>query len=385
MDRDVGPRVSRAHSSAPAHADGLTRRWRQTDDLPAIELERFTTLEAARDIWPSLAERSGNLFASWEWISTWWRHFGGGRTLAGAIARRPDGEPAAILPLYLFRRRPLTALRFVGHGSGDWLGPIHAPGDDELAAAALQSTLAATPGWDVFLAERLRSDSRSTQTLAGTVVRREGFPILPFRERTWDQLLGERSSNFRQQVRRRERRLARAHRLNYRLSTDRERLDTDLDLLFNLHSARWRRSESSAFTGARQAFHREFAHLALARGWLRLWVMELDAEPVAVWYGFRYAGVEWYYQAGRNPAHDSASVGFVLLCHTIRAALEDGAEAYWLLRGGETYKSRFAEEDPGVETTIVARGLRGRVALVAVGGIDRLPTSGRRWVRAHLG
>jgi CelD/BcsL family acetyltransferase involved in cellulose biosynthesis len=123
----------------------------------------------------------------------------------------------------------------------------------------------------------------------------------------------------------------------------------------------------------------------LARGWLRLWIMELDDEPVAVWYGFRYAGIEWYYQSGRDPARESDSVGFVLLCHTIRAALEDGAEAYWFLRGGEAYKDRFAEEDPGVQSVTVAHSLRGRAAVAAVRSLDRLPASGRRWARAHLG
>jgi CelD/BcsL family acetyltransferase involved in cellulose biosynthesis len=350
-----------------------------------FELERFTTLDAARGIWPALAERCGNLFASWEWVSTWWRHFGGGRSLVGSIARRPDGEPVVILPLYLLGARPLKILRFVGHGSGDWLGPIHAPGDGELAAEALRATLAATPDWDVFLADHLRSDRRSSQATAGMVIRREGFPILPFRKRTWDQLLAGRSSNFRQQVRGRERRLARAHELKYRLSSDPERLDADLDLLFKLHGARWAQDRSIAFTVARQAFHREFAHLALARGWLRLWVMELDAEPVAVWYGFRYAGIEWYYQTGRDPARDSASVGFVLLCHTIRAALEDGADAYWFLRGGEAYKNRFAEENPGLETVVAARNLRGRAAVAAASKSHRLPATARRWARARLG
>jgi CelD/BcsL family acetyltransferase involved in cellulose biosynthesis len=385
MDRDVGPCVSRVHSSAPAHADGPTRRWHQKDDLPAIELERFTTLEEVSEVWPAIAERSGNLFASWEWISTWWRHFGRGRELAGTIARRSDGKPAVIVPLYMFGRKPLTILRFLGHGSGDWLGPIYAPGEEELAVTVLQATIAGAPHWDVFLAEHMRSDQRPTQALAGTVVRSEGFPILPFRKRSWDQLLEERSSNFRQQVRRRERRLARTRRLNYRLSTDPQRLDADLDVLFNLHRARWSRGNSSAFAGAREAFHREFARLALARGWLRLWIMELDDEPAAVWYGFRYGGVEWYYQAGRDPSYDSASVGFVLLCHTIRAALEDGAKGYWLLRGGETYKHRFAEEDPGVQTLAVARSLRGRAAITAAGAVDLLPAPGRRWARAHLG
>lgn len=347
-----------------------------------IELEPFTTLDAARDAWLSLSERSGNLFASWEWVSTWWRHFGRGRPLVGAIGRRPDGDPVAVLPLYLFKHKPLTVLRFLGHGTGDWIGPIHGPGEDERAASALNAMLAKIPHWDVLLAERLRSDLRSTDAPALATLRRESFPILPFRKRSWDQLLDEHSSNFREQVRRRERRLARSHRLSYRLSTEPQRLNADLDLLFGLHRARWASGGSTAFAHGREAFHREFARLALARGWLRLWVMELDDEPVAVWYGFRYAGNEWYYQSGRDPSHDSASIGFVLLCHTIRAALEDGAQEYWFLRGDEAYKRRFAEQDPGVQTVALARNLRGRAAIATIGG---LPSPARRWARTRLG
>jgi CelD/BcsL family acetyltransferase involved in cellulose biosynthesis len=350
-----------------------------------VELEHFTTLEAAHEPWPILAERSGNLFASWEWVSTWWRHFGAGRELAGAIARRAGGEPAAILPLYVYQRRPLTVLRFLGHGPGDWLGPIHASEDRELAAEALRAKLAAGGHWDVLLAERVRGDEPATQSLGGTVLQREAFPILPFRDRSWEQLLAERSANFRQQVRRRERRLARAHRLSYRLTTDPEQLDGDLELLFTLHEAHWRHDRSSAFASARRAFHRDFARLALARGWLRLWVMELDDRPVAAWYGFRYAGAECYYQSGRDPAHDAGSVGFVLLCHTIRAAIEDGAEAYWFLRGDEPYKDRFAEQDPTVATIALANSLRGRGAVAAVTQLRRLPATGRRWMRARVG
>lgn len=368
------------HPSAEgvSEAGGSSRRGERT----RFELEPFAALDTVQDVWPALAERSGNMFASWEWVSTWWHHFGGERALLGALARRGDGEPVAILPLYEFTRRPLRILRFLGHGPGDWLGPIHAPEDSEVASAALESMLAITRS-DLLLAERLRADLEGIK--AGTVLRREGFPMLPFRGRTWDQVLEGRSSNFRQQVRRRERRLARSHTLEYRLCTEPQRLDADLDLLFRLHGARWSTGDSSAFAGAREAFHRDFARLALERGWLRLWIMELDGVAVAAWYGFRYAGVEWYYQAGRDPARDADSVGFVLLCHTIRAACEDGAAGYWFLRGGEAYKDRFAEEDPGLLTTSLARGWRGRAAIAAASGFGRLPSPARRWARARLG
>lgn len=351
-----------------------------------VELRPFAALDDVADVWPKVAAHSANLFATWEWATTWWRHFGAGRPLAGTIAYKPSGDPVAILPLYRSARRPLSMLRFIGHGPSDWMGPIYRPGDEGWAAAALRATLARDqPRWDVLLAEHVRADALLDSELAGTVLRREGFPILEFRDRSWEELLGERSSNFRQQVRRHERKLARSHKLTYRLSEDPERLDTDLDLVFMLHNARWGPGESDALTPPRQAFHRDFARHAQARGWLRLWVMELDGAPVAAWYGFRYAGVEWYYQAGRDPAHEADRVGFVLLTHTIRAALEDGATAYWFLRGDEAFKNRFAELDPGVLTFAIAGGATGRAAIALIRLLDSAPDPVRRWTIARAG
>src|SRR4029453_2241837 len=96
-------------------------------------------------------------------------------------------------------------------------------------------------------------------------------------------------------------------------------LPSALDILFRLHALRW--PEGSAFQ-AKEAFHREGAAIGLDHGWTRLWLLELDGEAVAAWYGLRFAGTESYYQAGRDPAWDHRSVGFVLLAHTIRSAFE---------------------------------------------------------------
>ncbi len=149
--------------------------------------------------------------------------------------------------------------------------------------------------------------------------------------------------------------------LCYRLSEDPDLLGSDLDTLFALHSARW--PEGTAFREQEQ-FHREFAACALESGWLRLWFLELDARPVAAWYGFRFGGIEFHFQSGRDPG-TGESVGSVLLAHTVREALKDGVTEYRFLRGGEAYKQRFATEDPGLETIGVAGSRLGRGALVA--------------------
>lgn len=319
--------------------------------------------EAGFDALRPLAEEQSNLFATPEFLSLWWEQFGSGaqlRLLAG---------PGLVLPLYRRSVGPLRVLRFLGHGAGDQLGPVFSAGYEETAARALRETLA-SERFHLFLGEQLPGEGRWGERLGARVLRREGSPVIRFSSGGWEEFLAGQSSNFREQARRKERKLGREHELQYRLTTA-ESLESDLDTLFDLHRRRWTGTETTF--SARESFHRAFAGLVLERGWLRLWIMEAGGTPVAAWYGFRYGGAELYFQAGRDTAWDRYSVGFVLLCHTIRSAAEDGAREYRLLRGGEEYKFRFAEDDLGLETVAVAKGPIGRGVLAAGEALRRIP------------
>jgi CelD/BcsL family acetyltransferase involved in cellulose biosynthesis len=331
-----------------------------------LTLEPLDGLSAAREEWTALAERAGNLFATWEWADAWWRVYGGDRPLFVTGLRDEDDRLVAILPLYLAARGPVRMLRFIGHGPADQLGPVCAPEHRRATADALRRLLADRPGrWNVMLAERLAPAEGWTGLLGATVVHREESPTLHVAGRSFDEYLASRSKNFREQVRRRARKLAREHAVEFRLS-DAEHLDGDLETLFRLHDARWSEADddTNAFEESRRSFHRAFARHALDRGWLRLWILEAEGQPVAAWYGFRFAQVDWYYQSGRDPEWERQSVGFVLLAHTIAQAFDDGMLEYRLLRGGEGYKDRFASDDPGLETVALARGPVGRAALL---------------------
>jgi CelD/BcsL family acetyltransferase involved in cellulose biosynthesis len=345
--------------------------------VPELTLERIDDLASLREEWTALAERAGNLFATWEWAETWWQVYGGDRPLRVTACRDAGGRLVALLPLYLARGRPARTLRFLGHGPADQLGPICAPEDRADAAAALHRVLRdGGRGWDLLVAERLAPAEGWAEAIGGRVVHREDSPTLTIGGQSFDEFLASRSRNFREQVRRRERKLRREHEVEIRLS-DADRLDGDMDTLFRLHDARWSEGESSALSGHRERFHRDFARRALERGWLRLWVLEADGAPRAIWYGFRFAQMDWYYQSGRDPEWERQSVGFVLLAHTIRQAFDDGMLEYRLLRGGEEYKGRFASGDAGLETVALPRGLLGRGALLAAGAARSMPPAAR--------
>lgn len=334
------------------------------------------SVESLRDLehiedreWDQLAQRCGNVFGTREWISTWWEVFGTEGSLMTFACRDLNGRLVALLPMYVRPRGEQRELRFLGHRLADRLGPVCAPGDRLAVADALRRALRQSRAlFDVFVGDDLPEQEGWGAAIGARRMHLTSSPVLRAQGRDWSEFLATQSAHFRRQTRHRERRLVRAHALRYRLVEDVSRLPAELDLLLRLHEARWA-GVSKSFTGARATFHRAFADKALERGWLRLWIAELDGRPAAAWYGFRFADAEWYYQAGRDPRYAESSIGHVLLAHTIREALNDGVEEYRLLRGDESYKLRFANDDAPLETvTLGSEDVAGAQAVTGAHG-----------------
>lgn len=331
------------------------------DDSGTRAVRRDAHLDELRGEWTALAAAGANIFSTWEWASTWWRHAGDGRRLLLRAGRDLDGRLEIVIPLYLWSSRPLRVARLLGHGPADQLGPVCQAASRPDAAEELRAVVA-DASLDLVLAELLPRDEGWRSMLASSPLAQETSPTVSIRD-GWEAYLAARSANLRQQIGARERRLTSKYEVRFRLAADPARLQEDLTLLFSLHGARWENG-SSPFTRW-EGFHRDFAAVALEQGWLRLWFLELDGTPAAAWYGFRFAGVESYYQAGRDPRRSNDSIGFVLLAHSIREAAADGMREYRFLRGGEAFKLRFGDEGGGLETLALSRGLRGRVGAVA--------------------
>jgi CelD/BcsL family acetyltransferase involved in cellulose biosynthesis len=330
---------------------------------PSVEL--VDDLGSLRGDWTRLAAAGDNIFATWEWNELWWRYYGRGRPLQVA-ASRPDGEVDAIVPLFVWSRRPLRILRLIGHGHGDRLGPICA---DDDAETALRFALGAR-SYDLFVGDWVAGDRDWARVLGGRVVRKTGYPILRCPEGSWDELLASQSQRFRKTLRQSRNRLERGRHVAYRYA-DSATLERDLDAVFRLHRARFAEHPCN-FCGDHEAFQREFARLAMARGWLRLLLLEVDGEPVGAKYGFFFQNAYFAYQSGRDPAWERESVGFLLEVESIRRTFEEGAD-YRFLGGEEHHKYRYPTEDPRLETVAAPASGRGRLAAAALDAVWRLP------------
>lgn len=350
------------------------------------------------DAWRRLAEARGNAFVTPEWYAAWRDSYGAG-TSPRVVAVRRGADLIGVVPLQRSRQGAARLLRFGGSNLGDDFHAAALPGDEDEVWRACVGALMASRDWGALLLERVPAGATwvaamrdaAPRRLGAIHLKRDRMPAIDLGGQTWDEYLAGRSAKLRSQIRRDTRLLEREHGLVIRLSDDPGTLDRDMEAFFHLHLSRWaERGGSRSIMERSRAFHLRFAREAQARGWLRLWILELDSEPAAAWYGWRLGDSYSHYLGGFDPRWSNRGLGIVVLARAIRAAIEEGAAEFDFLLGTEPYKFRFATGERAVETVALARplsasGVALRAEATARGAYARMPDSIKGRLRAAFG
>lgn len=347
---------------APESEASSKVRRPQTAGMTLEHIVDAAGFEMLRDEWEELLASSSagdNPFLTWEWLFTWWKHFGKGRRLL-LLAMRERGKLAGLAPLCLGRRRLARGVRFpvvefLGNGNvgSDYLDVIARHGFEHGVVRAAARYLAGEG--EVVRLSYVRRDGTAAARI-GHELRRLGWrlaeskttvcPYIPLAGHTWESYLASLSREHRYAVRRKIRAVERGHHVRLEEARTEDQRREALRILVDLHLKRRNGlGGSDGFhTPELVAFHEEFTRLALARGWLRLFVLFLDDVPAGALYGLRYARTFFFYQSGFDPAFTRESPGVICMAMAIRRAIEEGAEWYDLLRGAEAYKLHWARE-----------------------------------------
>lgn len=340
-------------------------------DLRADRASSFRVVElgpstprAVIDGWHDLAIRLGDTsyFQSPDWILAWWN----------SIAERPptrlacwwsDGRLEALVALSKTMRRPsrrvpveVPVLTNAGAGAGDGdhcdpLVPAHLRGE-------CASWLSATAGRHPLVMESVDEGTAfllpsNRRILAATrcprLVVDDGREPLA------------RSSNFRRQLGRYARRLARAG-VDFEWQPSGRVDERVVEALFDLHLKR--RDTLSASTSLGREHRTLLGSLmdsATSSQGPAAVVAHAGTRVVGVLIGFRWKDTFSAYQAGWDPAFAPLSLGTVLVQRAITMSVDDGARIFDFLRGSEPYKYRFGAVDRHDYSYLAPRGVAGRV------------------------
>ena len=317
-----------------------------------------------RDTWDNLVDgmRRPSPFCTWEWIQTWWKHFGG--RYSPLVLFVYDGPRlAGILPLarrFMHLEDSFSVARAITYCSSLELHSDHldiiAEASDAIscAHACVDFLTNSFRHWDVISFSHLSEEADLLRVLRdgacpftqeiSPVDSAAFIPLETSFHGRYDEWLAWLKQGRRHDLKRRRRHLENAG-VVYTASTPESTAD-DLRDLFRLHGMRAeRKGLKTNFQGEDlYRFHCDVARLFAAKG--NLWLRSLrDGDtPVAMEYCFVLGRRLFGYQMGLHPEWEQKGAGAVLLMKVIEESFASDMSEFDFLRGGTSFKGSFAPD-----------------------------------------
>jgi CelD/BcsL family acetyltransferase involved in cellulose biosynthesis len=289
------------------------------------------------------------LFVLPEWLETWWIEFGNETELQILSIRQQD-EILGLAPLQIKGKR---ASLIGGSNVCDYLDFIVAVEKEQVFFKALLDHLGQQGIEDLDLG-LLRPDSTVFLNLI-SVAENQGCEVLTGSEdisleldlpASWESYLSMLKGKQRHEIKRKFRRLHEAGDIKFRIVEDPSTISEQLPIflkLFKLSS-----DEKSHFmTEQMSSFFRSLTIAMAKANILKLYILDLNATPVAVSMCFDFNDALHLYNSGFDPRYRALSVGLLCKVLSLKDAIERGRQKYDFLKGAETYKYRLnAREVP---------------------------------------
>jgi CelD/BcsL family acetyltransferase involved in cellulose biosynthesis len=354
-------------------------------EFVAVVLESAEVLAYLRAEWDQLAVDVRRPFSAPAWVLAWWALLQPNGAAMRLVEVRRDDELVGVLPLFACGRdyAPMA-------GQLAAVEPLAKPGLEAGVAAAMAGALAGLEPQPKTIRLQLREDgvdwagllTREWPTKRGAwtrVARRVPVPEVAIGREGFDGWMGAKSSSFRREVRRKEKRLREAGAA-FRYATP-ATLESDVAEFLRLHRTRLSgRGGTSLGDGIEQmlvAVGREL----LPSGRFRLLCLDVERRTIAA-QALLVAGAETSaWNSGFDEEYGKLSPSMQCMIHALRDAAEEGGETMSLGPGPQPYKARLASGSVDLVSHVImprARGYRrarGRM----------LVSSGSRVARARVG
>jgi len=319
--------------------------------LKVKEIDDFSQFVALRDQWNQVLSKSedNNIFLTWEWLSTWWRHFGKGRKLRILLAQENETIIAAaplMLSSYSLFGLKLRKMEFLGAEHTDYRNFILTRQKKECMRLFMNYLQGLD--WD-FLEFRdipeIHEPAASLRKLfyKGLLENERVsstcyyIPLGPSINDFSKQISGD----MRRNLRRRMKRLQENHTIIFERQDDVDSIDQGIKTFVNLHQKKWTSKgregsfgEDPRFAG----FLLDACKLLAEKRWVNLSLMKANDVPISAGLCFEYNKTLYYYHPGYDPAYAKFGVGNLLLLHLIESAIQNRLTMFDFLHGTEPYK-----------------------------------------------
>jgi CelD/BcsL family acetyltransferase involved in cellulose biosynthesis len=314
--------------------------------------------QSLKENWNCLLKRNllgNNVFLTWEWLSTWWKHFGEGRKPLILLVEDGD-EPLAAAPLMLSRYKlpgfgAIKTVEFLGARHSDYNNFIILKRETECLKLITDYLVDNVADWDWIELKDIPENENGSNHFFSDIpldldMKERVCNVCPFiaLPESFEGLMKGLSSNMRQDLRKKLRRIQKDYRVDLK-KFDEAGLSVNeaMKTFIELHQTKW---TSEGFPGAFNEqvfrdFHMEVAERFADKGWLGLYFLMANDEPISGHYSFEYEQKSYYYLSAFLPQYSVHSPGSIMIMLVLKRCIENGITEYDLMRGADAYKKRW--------------------------------------------
>lgn len=323
--------------------------------LSATIIDTWETFTGLEPVWNSLLAESDLDIPqmTFEWLSCWWRHYGGGKKLV-VIAVRRGNDLVALMPFMRgvasWRGMPMQALTFMANCHSMRAGCISAGVVPELGTFLLDTLRARPAPLDLLLFEYVHKPS-CTASLIEEALDERRFTSVVFEgsrspyikiEGTWQSYLKTRRKSLREKINYMGNVLQRQGNVDItRFEEGKEPgIERMLEDMFAVSRATWKYQEHTAIASSVQdmQFYAGMARKAAEKGWLDLWVMSIEGKPAAFVYNLAYKNRVFALKSGFDDSFRKIAPGKYLNHLTIRASFDRGHTEFDMMGKDDPFK-----------------------------------------------
>lgn len=325
-----------------------------------MKVEEVNNFQGLRKKWNDLLKNSllgGNVFLTWEWVSTSWKHFGEGRKLLLLLVEDKN-EVLAIAPLMLSKYKlpgfgTIKKVEFLGAPHSDYNNFIILKREAECLRLIIDYLTDTVTEWDWIEFKEIPVTIENAGSLEKLftsyppelkqekrVCNKCPYISLP---NSFHILLQRLSKNMRQNLNKYLRKISEKYHVELKRYDEADlSVKEAMEIFIKLNEKRWR-SEGllGSFLSKEESFrnfHINVAELFAEKGWLGLYFLTADGEPISAQYNFEYGEKMFYYLAGFDPQYSNYSVGNLIIRFLLERCIKKGFREYDMMRGDEPYK-----------------------------------------------
>ena len=307
--------------------------------------------------WNELLERSvnNNIFLTWEWCSTYWKHYGKGKKLIILSIEKNNDEIVAIAPLKQSNYRFLNLFGYniiepIGCGLTDYNDFLLKERKVEYLKLFIKY-LYGHHEWDFIYLSDIPETSiildylpkifEFVQTLElekGVICPYISIPNFS------DVFIKNLSKSFRYNLSRQMRRLKKNYnKVDVKRYDEFSTVKESMKVFFELHQQRWISKGMPGIFSYDEArnFHLDVAKIFADKDWLGLYFLIVDEKPIASLYGFEYNQKMYLYLGGFDVDFSQYSPSNLLLLELIKKCIQNGITEIDFMRGSEQHKFKW--------------------------------------------